>query len=97
MVMLSIWRFAPKQGAYGGNTDFLDTGANGNYGGPCPPSGDTPHRYIFTLYALDVPQLAAAAGLPKTRTAGLRDFGLGIAGVVAHMLAKATFTATCGR
>src|SRR5207342_1735754 len=41
-------------GAYGGNTDFLDTGAtgaNGNYGGPCPPQGDKPHRYVFTLYA----------------------------------------------
>ena len=23
------------------------------YGGPCPPKGDKPHRYIFTLYALD--------------------------------------------
>ncbi|MEO8312965.1 MAG: YbhB/YbcL family Raf kinase inhibitor-like protein, partial [Caldimonas sp.] len=34
-------------GAYGGNTDFVDTGAtggNGNYGGPCPPQGDRPHR-----------------------------------------------------
>ena len=42
-------------GAYGGNTDFVDTGAtggNGNYGGPCPPQGDRPHRYVFTLYAL---------------------------------------------
>jgi len=38
-------------GAFGGNTDFLDTGAtggNGNYGGPCPPAGDS-HRYVFTF------------------------------------------------
>jgi len=87
-------------GAYGGNTDFLDTGAtgaNGNYGGPCPPAGDAPHHYIFTLYALDVPQLAAAASLPKTGTAGLYGFGLGRAGLGAHVLAKATFTATYGR
>ena len=27
---------------------------NGNYGGPCPPQGDRPHRYVFTLYALAV-------------------------------------------
>lgn len=87
-------------GAFGGNTDFMDTGViggNGNYGGPCPPAGDPPHRYVFTLYALDVPQLEVAAGLPKTGTAGLYGFGLGRAGIGAHMLAKATFTATYGR
>ena len=87
-------------GAFGGNTDFMDTGViggNGNYGGPCPPAGDAPHHYIFTLYALDVPQLEVAAGLPKTGTAGLYGFGLGRAGIGAHMLAKATFTATYGR
>src|ERR1700690_645650 len=36
----------PK-GAFGGNTDFMDTGTtggNGNYGGPCPPAGDAPHH-----------------------------------------------------
>jgi Raf kinase inhibitor-like YbhB/YbcL family protein len=27
------------------------------YGGPCPPSGHEPHRYVFTLYAVDVPAL----------------------------------------
>src|SRR5512144_1462899 len=39
-------------GAFGGNTDFFGTGATGgtrNYGGPCPPAGDRPHRYNFTL------------------------------------------------
>ena len=34
-------------------TDF---GAPG-YGGPCPPKGDAPHRYIFTVYALKVEKL----------------------------------------
>ena len=32
------------------------------YGGPCPPPGDQPHRYRFTLHGLDVPSLALANG-----------------------------------
>jgi Raf kinase inhibitor-like YbhB/YbcL family protein len=32
------------------------------YGGPCPPPGDDPHRYRFTLYALDLPALALQNG-----------------------------------
>lgn len=27
------------------------------YGGPCPPPGDKPHRYVFTLHALKVPRI----------------------------------------
>lgn len=27
------------------------------YGGPCPPPGHGPHRYYFTVYAVDVPAL----------------------------------------
>ena len=34
-------------------TDFGSLG----WGGPCPPVGDKPHRYIFTLYALNVDRL----------------------------------------
>jgi Raf kinase inhibitor-like YbhB/YbcL family protein len=40
-------------------TDF---GAPG-YGGPCPPEGDHPHRYIFTLSAVslaELPNISAA-------------------------------------
>lgn len=47
-----------------------DFGKSG-YGGPCPPAGDLPHRYIFRLIALDMrldpgrdlhcPQIAALA------------------------------------
>jgi Raf kinase inhibitor-like YbhB/YbcL family protein len=28
-----------------------------HYGGPCPPKGDRPHRYVFTLYALRTDKL----------------------------------------
>jgi len=87
------------QGAIGGNTDFMDTGAignNGNYGGPCPPAGDAPHHYVFTLYALAVPDVVAAAGIPKTGTAALFSFVLN-KGIGKGLLAKASFTATFGR
>lgn len=40
-------------GAHQGRTDF---GAPG-YGGPCPPQGDPPHRYLFTLWALKIDRL----------------------------------------
>ncbi len=86
-------------GAFGGNTDFLDTGAtgvNGNYGGPCPPAGDPPHRYIFTLYAVAVDQLEVAGGVPKTGTAGLYGFVLN-KGIGTNLIAKTSFTATYGR
>jgi Raf kinase inhibitor-like YbhB/YbcL family protein len=86
-------------GAFGGNTDFMDTGAtgiNGNYGGPCPPQGNKPHRYIFTVYALSVDKIEVAAGIPKTGSAALYGFILN-KGLGAAMLGKASFTATYGR
>jgi Raf kinase inhibitor-like YbhB/YbcL family protein len=85
--------------AFGGTTDLLDTGTtggNGNYGGPCPPAGDQPHRYIFTLYALSVDDVQMAGGVPRTGTAGLYSFALN-KGIGAALLAKTTFTATYGR
>jgi Raf kinase inhibitor-like YbhB/YbcL family protein len=85
--------------AFGGTTDLLDTGTtggNGNYGGPCPPAGDPPHRYIFTLYALSVDDVQAAGGVPRTGTAGLYSFAIN-KGIGPALLAKTTFTATYGR
>lgn len=85
--------------AFGGTTDFLDTGAtgvNGNYGGPCPPSGDKPHHYVFTLYALGVDDVQKAAGVPKTGTAALYSFVLN-KGLGKNMIAKTSFTAVFGR
>ena len=45
-------------GAVQVNNDFGGPG----WGGPCPPQGDKPHRYIFTLYALKVDRLDASGG-----------------------------------
>ncbi len=65
-------------------TDFGTPG----WGGPCPPAGDKPHRYQFTVYALKVDKL----DLPPAVTASLAGFM-----VNSNSLAKATFTGTFGR
>ena len=44
-------------GALEVRTDF---GAPG-YGGPCPPEGDHPHRYLFTVHAVNVETLPVTA------------------------------------
>ena len=33
------------------------------YGGPCPPPGDKPHRYIFTVFAVDQAKLPIDASV----------------------------------
>jgi Raf kinase inhibitor-like YbhB/YbcL family protein len=40
----------------GGKGALNDLGLT-TYAGPCPPTHDIPHRYIFTVYALDVASL----------------------------------------
>jgi Raf kinase inhibitor-like YbhB/YbcL family protein len=65
-------------------TDFGDVG----YGGPCPPKGHGPHRYVFTVYALSVDTL----GLPTNARTAAVGFT-----VNQHTLAKASITSTYGR
>jgi Raf kinase inhibitor-like YbhB/YbcL family protein len=49
-----------------GENSFGDSG----YGGPCPPAGDEPHRYVFTVYALrSEPGLDAGASPEEVRDA----------------------------
>ena len=41
-------KIALPKGALMTRTDFGKPG----YGGPCPPEGDHPHRYLFTVFAV---------------------------------------------
>jgi hypothetical protein len=65
----------------------IDYGISG-FGGPCPPEGDPPHRYIFTVHALRVERL----DIPDDATAAVAGFM-----VNANSLGKASFTAKYGR
>ena len=74
---------APK-GATQSKSDFGQQG----YGGPCPPQGDKPHRYVFTVYALKVDRIDAEENASGAKIRSLLE---------ANKLAKASLTATYGR
>jgi hypothetical protein len=58
------------------------------WGGVCPPQGDKPHRYVFTVHALKTDKL----DIPADATAALAGFMIN-----ANTVAKASFTAKYGR
>jgi len=64
-----------------GRTDFGEPG----YGGAAPPAGHGPHRYIFTVFAVDVDRLPVTAD----DSGAVLGFNLHF-----HTLAKASITAT---
>ena len=65
-------------------TDFGQPG----YGGPCPPAGDKPHHYIFTVHALKVDSLP----LDAKASGAMVGFFLG-----QNAIAKASVTGVYGR
>jgi len=71
-------------GAVQGRTDY---GIHA-FGGACPPQGDNPHRYIFTVYSLKIEKI----DVPYDSTAALIGFM-----IKANSLGKASFTAKYGR
>jgi Raf kinase inhibitor-like YbhB/YbcL family protein len=79
---------APHSGNAPGDTVQLKNDfGNAGYSGPCPPAG-APHRYVITVYALDVPELGIAARL---------DRNAALAAIRQHALAQAILTVTWGR
>ncbi len=71
-------------GAQQVRTDFGQPG----FGGACPPKGDKPHRYIFTVHALKTDKLE----IPVDATAALAGYMIN-----ANRLGQASFTARYGR
>ena len=72
------------EGVIEGRTDY----GKSEFGGACPPEGDKPHRYIFTIYALDVEKL----DLDGNSSGALVGYYLN-----SHALSKASITATYSR
>ena len=58
------------------------------WGGTCPPQGDKPHRYVFTVYALKTDKI----DVPADASAALAGFMIN-----ANKVGKASFTAKYGR
>lgn len=78
----------PHSGNAPGDTvQLANDFGNAGYSGPCPPAG-SPHHYVITVYALDVPELGLAAHFSRKDA---------LAAIAQHTLAKATLTATWGR
>ena len=67
-----------------GRTDFGKSG----YGGPCPPEGDKPHHYIFTLFAIKEAKLP----LNKDSSGAMVGYTLN-----ANTIEKLSITAMFGR
>ena len=57
------------------------------WGGPCPPEGDSPHRYVFALYATDAPLGLDESATPDDVHSALAD----------HAIARGTLTGRFGR
>jgi Raf kinase inhibitor-like YbhB/YbcL family protein len=68
-------------GAVEGRTDYGKTG----FGGAAPPPGHGPHRYIFTVFAVDTDRL----DVTPDNSGAVFGFNLHF-----HTLARATITAT---
>jgi Raf kinase inhibitor-like YbhB/YbcL family protein len=76
------------QGFPEGSVQALTSFGTAGWGGPCPPTGDKPHRYEFTLYALGTEKLE----LPENASQAFVGFNIN-----GNALAKTSFTAFYGQ
>lgn len=81
----SIEKDKLPKGAFMGR---VDTGL-AEYGGPCPPEGDFPHRYIITIYALDCEKLGVEENTPLAQATFKMMTG--------HLLGRASIISYLGR
>jgi Raf kinase inhibitor-like YbhB/YbcL family protein len=77
-----------KKLAPAGSVQSMTDYGKPGFGGACPPVGDKPHPYVFTVFALDVPKL----DLGENSSAALVGFMLN-----SHAIAKASMISYYGR
>jgi phosphatidylethanolamine-binding protein (PEBP) family uncharacterized protein len=81
------WKLLGLPPAATGVDEGTDPDKDSGWEGPCPPEGDDPHRYVFTIYATD-------ALLGVDDDADIDDVH---AGLDDHALARGTLTGRFGR
>lgn len=64
---------SPPAGSVEAENGFGDRG----WGGPCPPEGDSPHRYVFAVYGLDEPLGLGEDASQKDVHAAIREHTIG--------------------
>jgi Raf kinase inhibitor-like YbhB/YbcL family protein len=77
----------PEGGVPAGAVETENSFGKQGWGGPCPPEGDDPHRYVFAVYATDAPLGLGRGSSPDEVRAALSD----------HALARGTLTGRFGR
>ena len=93
-IPVNVTEFAADAGAVGGaglprgTTQLQNDYGVAGWGGVCPPQGDKPHQYVFTVYALKSENLR----LPANAKASSAE-----AVLAADAVGKASFTARYGR
>ncbi|MCB0494855.1 MAG: YbhB/YbcL family Raf kinase inhibitor-like protein [Cyclobacteriaceae bacterium] len=71
-----------------GSVQSITSFGQQGFGGACPPEGDKPHAYIFTVYALDIEKIDLQPNAPPAMVGYFLN---------AHALAKASIISYYGR
>jgi phosphatidylethanolamine-binding protein (PEBP) family uncharacterized protein len=82
-----LTRFGLTRSLDEGGEEGRNSAGDDGWTPPCPPKGDGPHRYIWSVYALRDPSGLKAGASPDEVTAALRD----------GVLARGTLTARYAR
>lgn len=89
----SVLGIAPRAGRVGagevppGATQTENSFGDRRWGGPCPPKGEAPHRYVFALYASDAPLALGTSASQNAIRARLAE----------HAIARGVLTGRFGR
>jgi len=84
----STTELPPSADPPAGPISGVGTRGAARYAGPCPPAGELPHRYLYTVYALDLEPTAFPAGYTRDRL---------LAAMSGHIVGRARIVGRYGR